>query len=112
MSFDHVQRHFPDIWARNETQEDEHFCWPGGETYLAFRARVMAGLASLVQAHAGARVALVTHAGVVSQVMGAMRGRSAALWSLDRPAPLTATEIAWDGTTPVAVLTFNEANWF
>jgi 2,3-bisphosphoglycerate-dependent phosphoglycerate mutase len=51
---------------------------PGGESTQMFFDRVMAALAALVRAHAGRRIAVVTHGGVLD-----MLWRSAHLLSLD-----------------------------
>jgi broad specificity phosphatase PhoE len=106
-----LQRDFPDLWTRNMAQVDDAFAWPGGETYAQFRARVLAGLSSVADALPGARVVVVTHAGVIAQVLGAATGRPACVWEPDRPRPLTATEVLWEDGAPRAVLSFNEPDW-
>ena len=90
-----VQRVYPDLWRRNMALCDEDFQWPGGESYRAFRQRVLESLASLAAAHRGQRIALVTHAGVISQVLGALHGVSAARWDLWRPENGSLTEVLW-----------------
>jgi broad specificity phosphatase PhoE len=107
-----LQRDFPEMWARNEAQTDDAFAWPGGETYAQFRARVLAGLSATAFAHTGKRVAVVTHAGVISQVLGTIHGRPACVWAPDRPEPLTATEVACEDGRPIAVLSYNVADWY
>ena len=92
-------------------QVDDAFAWPGGETYAQFRARVLAGLSSVADASPGGRVVVVTHAGVIAQVLGAVKGRPACVWEPDRPRPLTATEVLWEDGAPRAVLSFNEPDW-
>lgn len=112
MPLHQLQREFPELWMRNEAQVDETFAWPGGESYEGFRARVLDGLRATAAAHAGQRVAVVTHAGVISQVLGVIRGRAASAWAADRADPLTATEIIWSNGGPSAVLTFNDPDWY
>ena len=107
-----LQREFPELWTRNMAQIDDAFAWPGGETYAQFRARVLAGLAGVAQASPDGRVVVVTHAGVVAQVLGAASGRPACVWEPDRPRPLTATEVLWENGAPRAVLSFNDPDWF
>lgn len=107
-----LQRQFPELWARHEAQADETFAWPGGETYAQFRARILAGLKATVEAHAGGRVAVVTHAGVISQILGVIRDRRASAWAADRPDPLTATEVTWNNGAPDTVLTYNNPTWY
>ncbi len=112
MPLDQLQREFPDLWARNEAQVDDTFAWPGGETYTAFRSRILEGLESAAATFPGCRVAVVTHAGVISQVLGVARGRPACAWAPDRPHPLTATEIIWGNGAPGAILTYNDPHWY
>ena len=107
-----LQRTFPELWARNLAQDDDSFAWPGGEACAEFRARVLAGLSATAAAHAGGRVAVVTHAGVISQVLGLIRRRPAAVWAVDRPDPFTATEVTWEDGSPKAVLTYNDPDWY
>lgn len=102
---------YPELWARNHAQLDDDFRWPEGESYREFRQRVFAALSGIASRHAGRRVAVVTHAGVVAQVVGAIKGRPPAVWEPDRPAPLTATEVTWSNGGPEAVLTFGLREW-
>lgn len=112
MALEQLQREYGELWARNKDQVDDLFAWPAGETYAEFRARILGGLKATVAAHAGERVAVVTHAGVISQVLGVIRGRPAGVWAPDRPHPLTATEITWDNGAPRDVLTYNDPDWY
>jgi alpha-ribazole phosphatase/probable phosphoglycerate mutase len=112
MFLDDVQRRYPDVWSRNMAQTDDAFAWPGGESYREFRVRIIEGLRAAVAPHQGGRVTIVTHAGVISQVLGVMSGRPAAVWERDRPDPLTATEIGWQDGGPRAVLSYNERAWW
>jgi 2,3-bisphosphoglycerate-dependent phosphoglycerate mutase len=95
----------PELWARNLAQEDDEFGWPEGESYVGFRARVLGALGALAARHSGQRVAVVTHAGVINQVVGVARGRRAAEWETFRPDPLSATEILWQNGAP-------QVEWF
>jgi 2,3-bisphosphoglycerate-dependent phosphoglycerate mutase len=112
MPLEQLQREFPDYWGRNLDQNDDGFAWPGGESYAQFRARVLSGLEAIAAAHPSGRVAVVTHAGVISQVLGVVRRRAAAVWAVDRPDPCTATEVTWENGTPAAVLTYNDSDWY
>lgn len=112
LPLDDVRRRFPELWARNEAQADDAFAWPGGERYDDFRARIIEGLRAVVDMHPGGRLAVVTHAGVISQVLGVIRSRPAAAWAPDRPQPLTATEISWHNGAPGTVLSYNDPHWY
>lgn len=109
--FVEIQRTRPELWDRNEAQADDAFAWPGGESYTDFRTRIMRGLQATAAAHPGRRVAIVTHAGVISQILGTIRRRRASAWAPDRPGPLTATEILWYNGAPTTVLSYNDADW-
>jgi broad specificity phosphatase PhoE len=96
MPLDDVQQRYPEYWRRNEAQEDEMFCWPGGETYGEFRTRVRRAITSIAQLHLGRRVLIVTHAGVINQVLGTISGQSAACWKNFRPGYASLTQVAWE----------------
>ena len=112
MRLDDLQRLHPQLWASNTAQMDDEFRWPGGERYCEFRARVLRGLGQIAAAHPAERVAVITHAGVIAQVLGTLRGRPAAVWELDRPAPLTLTEVTWTSEGPQQVIVFNDSEWY
>lgn len=106
-----IVRDYPSLWARNGAQADDDFAWPDGESYRAFRTRVMDALREIALRHAGAAVAVVTHAGVVAQVSGIVNRRPAAVWEIDRPDPLSLTEVVFRDGVPRAFLTFNRRDW-
>jgi broad specificity phosphatase PhoE len=102
-----VEHRFPELWEINRRQSDERFRWPGGESYRELRARCLGVVRALVLAHRGDRLALVTHAGVISQILGFLAGVSPGRWECFRPRHTTLTEIDWmrgSGT----VLTFDD----
>jgi 2,3-bisphosphoglycerate-dependent phosphoglycerate mutase len=112
LPIEQLRRDFPDVWSRNEAQVEDTFGWPGGETYAQFRTRVLAGLAAAAATYPCGRVVVVTHAGVISQVLGVVKGRPACVWESDRPRPLTATEVLWEHGAPRAVLSFSDPDWY
>jgi broad specificity phosphatase PhoE len=90
-----IKNSFRDEWTRNEAQQDESFAWPGGETYREFRIRVLSAINSIAAAHPGGSVLVVTHAGVVNQILGSLAGQSAARWENYRPGNTAVTEVLW-----------------
>jgi broad specificity phosphatase PhoE len=106
-----IEHDFAELWAANRAQRDDDFTWPGGESYRAFRARVAAAFTALAARHRGERVAIVTHAGVISQAFGILRGRPPAVWDADRPDVLSSSEIVWADGAPAALLSFNGRAW-
>ena len=112
MPVEEVKIRYPELWSQNALQDNSDFAWPKGESYRNFRQRVFEALSLIANRHTNARVAVVTHAGVVAQVVGAMNGLSPAVWEKYRPAPFTATEVIWSGGSPVSLLSFNVSDWW
>jgi broad specificity phosphatase PhoE len=102
-----VQRRYRRIWQANLAQDDDAFCWPGGESYRLFRVRVLKTLERLRHPHAGGTVVVVTHSGVISQVIGSLSGEPPACWESFRPATASVTEVRWTGDRGV-VVRFND----
>jgi alpha-ribazole phosphatase/probable phosphoglycerate mutase len=112
MRLDELQRTHPDLWTRNQAQSDESFGWPGGESYREFHDRVMRAIGRIAAAHAGQRIAIVTHTGVITQVLAALKGRSPAQWEPDRVETLSGTEVRWTNGGPATVLRYNVRDWY
>jgi broad specificity phosphatase PhoE len=94
---DRVQERFPCEWATNLRQVDPDFRWPGGESYRELRARVLASFQRMARCYPAQRVVVVTHAGVISQLIGWLRGESPARWEAFRPRNASVTELLWQG---------------
>lgn len=94
-----VRRRYPDLWEANLRQDDEGFRWPGGETYRELRERSLGAFRRIAAAHPGERVLVVTHAGVISQVLGCLHGIDPARWECYRPGNCSLTELDWEGET-------------
>lgn len=95
MPISQVKRFCPELWQENLRQDNAGFRWPGGESYREFRERCLKALRTIVSAHPAQRVILVTHAGFVSQVLGALHGLSPACWGYFRPENASLTELDW-----------------
>ena len=57
----------PDLWA-HWLQHQADFALPGGESLRRFHDRVLGAVQALAAAHAGERVAVVTHGGVLDML--------------------------------------------
>lgn len=112
MSIQKVKQLHPELWAQNASQVNSDFAWPDGETYTDFRNRIFRALSRIATRHSNARIAVVTHAGAIAQVVGAIKGLSPAVWEAYRPAPFTVTEVVWSGEAPVELLSFNVSDWW
>lgn len=91
-----VQELYPDLWARNLAQDDDDFCWPGGETYRRVRQRALRAIRTIGAMTSEAAV-IVTHTGVITQIVGALRGTSPAKWEAYRVRHASVTELRCDG---------------
>jgi broad specificity phosphatase PhoE len=101
-----VKLHAP-LWKRNLRQEDDNFRWPGGESYRELRERSLRALRDIAAAHKGERVAVVTHCGVVTQIVGALHGYRPARWDVFRPQNTSLTILRWSEPQPELVA-FND----
>ena len=103
MAISEVKRRHPLEWQQNLRHDDPDFRWPGGESYREFRRRCIAEIRDIAAAHSGGRAVVVTHSGVVSQVVGSLAGAGAERWDLFRPGNASITELLWgaDGGTLV-----------
>jgi probable phosphoglycerate mutase len=62
-----IKERHPDLWARWLEHEGD-FALPGGESLQQFHRRVLDTVRDLAARHAGARLALVTHGGVLDML--------------------------------------------
>jgi 2,3-bisphosphoglycerate-dependent phosphoglycerate mutase len=62
-----IQAGHPDLWRR-WLDHDADFALPGGESAREFNARVMETVLALAAVHAGRRLAVVTHGGVLDML--------------------------------------------
>ena len=93
---DEVRARFPLAWERNARQDDDDFRWPGGgESYREFRDRAVAAISAIVARHPGERVAVVTHTGVITQILGALAGAPPAQWQAYRAGNASFTRLEW-----------------
>jgi broad specificity phosphatase PhoE len=84
-----------DAWAANAAQLDPDFRWPGGESYREFRQRAVGAVQRIAATHTGRRVVLLTHAGVINQLIGFCRCTSPACWERYRPRNASLTRLLW-----------------
>jgi broad specificity phosphatase PhoE len=98
-----VQSTFPELWRENMRQVRPDFRWPGGESYREFRERCIAAVQSIAADHPSGCVAIVTHAGVINQIMGSIHGLSPARWEPFRPGNASVSELIWQGSRALVV---------
>jgi broad specificity phosphatase PhoE len=102
-----VKRSHRELWEKNLRQDDDDFRWPGGESYREFRDRCLRAINWIAAAHCGQRVVVVTHAGVITQILGALHGVRPARWEPFRPENTSLTELRWTAGR-LALLVFND----
>ena len=69
-----IQAEHPQLWAQWLEQRADFALPGGGESLRSFFARVLADIDELARRHAGARVAVVTHGGVLDMLWRAAHG--------------------------------------
>lgn len=69
-----IQAEHPHLWARWLEQRADFALPDGGESLRSFYLRVLADIGELAQGHPGARVAIVTHGGVLDMLWRAAHG--------------------------------------
>ena len=62
-----IKARHPDLWMR-WLEHRADFALPGGESLRQFHTRVMTAVRELVESHAGSRLAVVTHGGVLDML--------------------------------------------
>ena len=72
MRVDDIRQQFPTEWAQ-WVRFDENYAMPNGETTRQFHARVIGALQRLAALHAGQRLLVVTHGGVLDMVYRSAR---------------------------------------
>jgi 2,3-bisphosphoglycerate-dependent phosphoglycerate mutase len=65
MTYEEIDRAWPDVFTRSR-ESDPDAAVPGGETRRQFHERVRDAFAALAREHAGKRVAVVAHGGVLA----------------------------------------------
>ena len=68
-----IKARHPELWARWLEHEGD-FELPGGESLVQFHRRVLDTVRTLAEAHAGMRLALMTHGGVLDMLWRAALG--------------------------------------
>jgi len=68
-----IQARHPDLWQR-WLEHRADYALPGGENLRQFHARVIAAVRELAAAQAGARLAVVTHGGVLDMLWRSAHG--------------------------------------
>ncbi|MBP6898504.1 MAG: histidine phosphatase family protein [Burkholderiaceae bacterium] len=70
-----IRARHPELWERWIRHEADYALPGGGESNLHFHARVMAALHAVVAAHAGARIVVVAHGGVLDMLWREVTGQ-------------------------------------
>ena len=96
MGFEAVSARDP-VLARRYWEAPGTVAPPGGESWNAAAARVDREVAALQAEHPGRDIAVVAHLGVILTRLHAARGGAAADVLAQEIAPLSLTELRWDG---------------
>jgi broad specificity phosphatase PhoE len=69
----------------------------------------MRAVRAIARQHMGQRVLVVTHAGVINQVIGSITGASAAKWETPRPRNTSITHVLW-GNSGASIVCFDDCS--
>ena len=97
MGFDAVSARDP-VLSRRYWEEPGRIAPPGGESWDAAAARVSAEVSALLAAHPSRDIIVVAHFGVILTRLQIARAVPAAEVLAQDIAPLSMTELRWDGT--------------
>jgi len=84
-----------DLWGRWE--EDPAFAPPNGESPQSFNRRAVATVQALADQYPGETLLLVTHGGVICNVLATWVGNGPQDWQLWDPHNCAITVLQWDG---------------
>lgn len=73
LSFEQVNERHPAAWT-DWLRHEPDYAVPGGESVVSFHGRVTAALRDIARRHAGRRIAVITHGGVLDMVWRTARG--------------------------------------
>jgi len=73
LSVDEIKARHPDLWAQ-WLRHDADYCLPEGESVRRFHTRVVDAVRALARQHAGRRVLVVTHGGVLDMLWRTVHG--------------------------------------
>jgi broad specificity phosphatase PhoE len=98
LTFDEARARLPelDLLARDEDPTRD-LQWPGGESRFDFRDRVRATLHELFDRHAGEKLVVTAHGGVISVAMGELLREPDAGWRRYMVANCAITQVQWHG---------------
>jgi broad specificity phosphatase PhoE len=94
LSLSEVRRRFPEVWADSLRRAND-FRWPGGEAYAELRARAVGCLERLTATAVARSVVIVSHSGVISQIVGSIVGTPPAFWGHHRPSSGSITTLSY-----------------
>lgn len=100
-TFDRVLAEYPDLARKALDPADQTLVWPNGESRSGFHQRVRQTFQTLVNQHAGNRLAIVSHNGVLGSFLAQLQGNSPDNWMAFRIAncSLSSIEVTEEGTT-------------
>jgi broad specificity phosphatase PhoE len=95
---------FPDITARFLDMEDDEARFPDGESRGEFHARVRDTLDYIISSHAGERILVVAHAGVIGSAVSQILGENPNDWQRYAVDNCSVTHIELATSGPIAHL--------
>lgn len=99
LTIEEFRERWPELYPVWEDRNRLDFRWPGGESRAEFAARAVRAMEALVGAHAGRRIVVVAHTGILCGYLAHLFAGSARRWRefLLRPASVSCVQVGADG---------------
>ena len=102
LTFDAMYERFEDLTPRFQDLNDHDARFPGGESRREFHARVRDALDAIVARHAGERLVVVSHAGVIGSLVAQVLGGDPNDWQQYQVANCSVTHLELHTNGPIA----------
>jgi len=89
-----VGRH-PELWRNLQDPSESDAAFPGGESLAGFHERVRNSLERLVKLHAGERIVVVAHGGVIASGIAQLVGEGTGGWGRYMVRNCSVTQMTW-----------------
>jgi len=108
-SFSSVRESHPEIFVRAIDPADLEFRFPNGESRREFNVRVKGAIDHLVEQHAGQRVVIVAHGGVIASAVAQLTGGNPNDWAKYLVQNCSVTHLELNGDAVARMICWNDA---
>jgi broad specificity phosphatase PhoE len=103
-----IQESHPEIFLQVLDTSDFDFRFPNGESRREFHTRIQTALQSVIDAHAGKRIVVVAHGGVIASIVTQFTGGNPNDWANFLVHNCSITRLEIDGQPPARLVCWDE----